>query len=206
VEEEKSMTDAGSIWESKRSRLQEPKMKPLTDLVERLRKEAGEKVPYFDPDDGGVDAEVLLLFQDPGPTVKESDFISRDNYPFDPDDHSAMRVIEASVEANLDRKRTVSWNTVPWQVDEDRSLRKEITRVKRERRLTELLEVFEGRNLKAVALFGNPAKELEGQVREARPDLEIFKDYHPSDRGVSSKEKKEHFKETFREIKYFLDR
>ena len=40
MEEEKSMTESGSIWESKLSRLQDPnleKMKPLVELMGELR-------------------------------------------------------------------------------------------------------------------------------------------------------------------------
>jgi len=39
AEEEKSMTDADSIWDSKLSRLQDPKveMKPLVELMGELR-------------------------------------------------------------------------------------------------------------------------------------------------------------------------
>jgi hypothetical protein len=46
VEEEKSMTDADSIWESKLSRLQDPnmeKMKPLAGLMGELRERMQER-------------------------------------------------------------------------------------------------------------------------------------------------------------------
>jgi hypothetical protein len=49
---EKSMTDAGSTWESKMSRLQDPnleKMKPLVELMGELRvrrQERGEPRPH----------------------------------------------------------------------------------------------------------------------------------------------------------------
>ena len=42
--------------------------------------------------------------------------------------------------------------------------------MKRERRLTELLRLFEGRNLRAVALFGVKAHDLTEEIREASPD------------------------------------
>jgi hypothetical protein len=75
------------------------------------------------------------------------------------------------------------------------------------RRLSELLRIFEDRDLRAVALFGSTyAQKLAGEVKEVRSDLEIFKEYHSSDRGVNSNEKRQHFKETFRKIKDFLDR
>jgi hypothetical protein len=46
VEEEKSMTDADSIWESKLSRLQDPnleKMEPLVELMGELRERSQER-------------------------------------------------------------------------------------------------------------------------------------------------------------------
>jgi hypothetical protein len=55
-------------------------MKSLVELMGELREiSGGRTVPNFDPDDSGVDAEVLLLFQDPGPKVIKTGFISRDN-------------------------------------------------------------------------------------------------------------------------------
>jgi uracil-DNA glycosylase len=201
----KGMMDADSIWESKRSRLQEPKMKPLTDLVVRLREETGEKVPNFDPDDGGVDAEVLFVFQDPGPAVEDSEFISRDNYPFNKRDYAAKNVTENCKRSGLGRERTVSWNTVPWRVDK-KDLGREFKRVKKERRLTDLMRIFEGRNLRAVALFGNPAHELEDEVRETRPDLGIFKLLHPARLAMIGKPgNQERFNKDFQQIKDFLN-
>ncbi len=200
------MADIDDIWARKHEKLhREPKMKPLVEFVEYLRERSeGRKVPNFDPDDGGIDAEVLFVFQDPGPTVEDTNFISRDNYLVNPKDHSAMRVIEASDEADLHRERTVSWNAIPWHVSDD-NRKTEFERVKKEKCLTKLLRTFENRNLKAVALFGSGyAHRLADEVRDERPDLRIFKDYHPSDRGLNSKQKREHFKETFRQIKEFL--
>jgi hypothetical protein len=81
------MAETHDIWARKREALRrDPKMKPLREFTDDLRARSGESVPNFDPDDGGIEAEVLFLFQDPGPTVKDTDFISRDNYPFNPRD------------------------------------------------------------------------------------------------------------------------
>ncbi|MGV8989387.1 MAG: uracil-DNA glycosylase [Cypionkella sp.] len=74
-------------------------------------------VPDFDPLDGGIDAEVLFLLEKPGPKTDHtaiagrvgSGFISRDND--DPTAEATLRFMEA---ANIDRKRSVIWNTVPW--------------------------------------------------------------------------------------------
>ena len=202
------MAEMDDIWSRKTKKLkQDPKMIQLVEFTNDLREDSGERVPDFDPDDGGIEAEVLFVFQDPGPTVGDTGFISRDNYLFDPKDHSAMRVIEASDEAGLDRTRTVSWNAIPWHVS-DATRKAEFNRAKDDRCLTKLLRTFENQQnhrLKAVALFGKGyACKLAGEVRDAWPDLRIFEEYHPSDRGVPSKQKREHLKETFRQIKEYL--
>ena len=61
--------------------------------------------------DGGVDAEILFLFEKPGPKIAPpagSGFISRDN-----DDPTAEATSVFMARAGIDRRRTVIWNTVP---------------------------------------------------------------------------------------------
>src|SRR5215218_4049577 len=110
------MTEHEDIWVRKMKKLhREPKMEPLVEFVEYLREHSGgKKVPNFDPDDGGIDAEVLFILSDPGPTVKETDFISRDNYGRNKRDRTAKNVMDACDESGLHRERTVSWNAIPW--------------------------------------------------------------------------------------------
>jgi len=63
----------------------------------------------FDPLDGGVTAQVLFLFEKPGPMAVESGFISRDN-----DDATAEATFKFMEQAGIPRKCTVIWNVVPW--------------------------------------------------------------------------------------------
>ena len=63
------MTVAGSIWEIKRSKLQEDnlqeKMKPLVDLMGVLREiSEGRTVPNFDPDDGSEYTASSMSFRE----------------------------------------------------------------------------------------------------------------------------------------------
>jgi hypothetical protein len=60
--------EAKSLGESaerqaRTSRLSDPHMRPLTALVEAIRAETGlgDKVPDFDPSDGGAQAHCLFL-------------------------------------------------------------------------------------------------------------------------------------------------
>src|SRR5689334_1377344 len=61
--------------------LQEPHIAPLTAFVDHLRAEAGPgaSIPYFDPWDAGIGAEILFLLEAPGPKAVKSGFVSRNN-------------------------------------------------------------------------------------------------------------------------------
>ena len=93
------------IWSSKLRRVHDPKMEPLTRLGDEVHRATGEEVPYFDPDDGGKVARVLFLFRHPGPTVRTTKFISRENCTYNPRDQSAKNFIEANDKAS---KRALS--------------------------------------------------------------------------------------------------
>jgi uracil-DNA glycosylase len=97
----------------KRSRVHEPHMQPLTALIERWRRE-GRRVPYADPDLGGIHARILFLHESPGPRASDehgSGLVSPDNA-----DPSAERFWRLSRQAGLSRDSYISWNVVPWYV------------------------------------------------------------------------------------------
>ena len=102
-----------SRWDDKRSRLQAAHVRPLNDLVRMWRvREPGSLIPWFDPDDAGVDARVLVLMEAPGPaTVRPggSNFCSEDN-----SDGTARTLRRLREEAGLPRLSLVKWNIVPW--------------------------------------------------------------------------------------------
>lgn len=53
---------------ARRALLKEPHVRPLTEYVSGLRtKYIGWEFPDFDPMDGGIDANLLFLFEKPGP-------------------------------------------------------------------------------------------------------------------------------------------
>jgi len=96
-----------------------PAMAALRKFVEEVRVESGEdRVPYFDPLDGGAGAECLFLLEAPGPQAVRSEFVSRNN-----PDQTAKNWFELNVEAGIDRRRTIIWNIVPWYVGKDRRIR-----------------------------------------------------------------------------------
>ena len=103
------------LWERKRARLSTDHVRPLNEKVAawRLRDPAA-LIPWFDPDDGGVDAPVLVLMEAPGPgTVRPggSNFCSEDN-----NDGTARTLRRLREQAALPRGSYLKWNIVPWAV------------------------------------------------------------------------------------------
>jgi len=97
----------------RRLMLHEPHIAPLTDFVQKLRRNhPGCEFPDFDPFDGGCNADILFLFEKPGPMTsaggKGSGFISRNN-----NDPTAEATFDFMNKAGLPRKRTVIWNIIP---------------------------------------------------------------------------------------------
>ena len=93
------------------TRLNEPHVKPLMDLVRGIRSRRREKVPNVDPNDGGVNAVALFLSETPGPRAVGTGYVSRDN-----PDLSAKHMGEALDAAGFSRSDLVLWNVVPYCV------------------------------------------------------------------------------------------
>jgi uracil-DNA glycosylase len=79
---------------------------PLMNVVRDLRAQ-GLIVPNVDPNDGGMNARVLVLLETPGPKAVASGFVSRDNP--DPTARNLGLVLD---EAGLLRSDVVIWNVV----------------------------------------------------------------------------------------------
>jgi hypothetical protein len=112
----RSMSDQG-VRERRSKMLDVPHMRSLRELTEQLRQRGLGKVPDFDPIDGGPEAQVLFLFEKPGPmTVDEgrgrrpgSAFISRNN-----DDPTAAATFKFMEQAGLLPGQIAIWNIIPW--------------------------------------------------------------------------------------------
>jgi uracil-DNA glycosylase len=97
----------------KRRRVHEPHVRPLNALVGRWNSDRL-RVPYADPDSGGIHARILFLNESPGPQASAehgSGLVSTDN-----NDPSAERFWRLSRQAGLSRDIYISWNAVPWYV------------------------------------------------------------------------------------------
>ncbi len=157
--------------EARTLRVCDPHVAALNTFVGQIRKHLGlvREIPYFDPDDGGVRARVLFLFESPGPGAVESGFISRDN-----PDETARTFLEVNEEVGIDRSLTVTWNLIPWFIgtggEKDRAFREDLERAMPYlRELVLLLPAIE-----AIVLVGSNTWKQEGLVRSLAPAKKIF--------------------------------
>jgi len=159
------------------SQLQKAHIAPLTSFVESLRTEAGPgaAIPYFDPWNGGVEAQILFLLEAPGPKAVRSGFVSRNN-----PDETAKNFFELNLEAAIDRRRTIIWNAVPWYIGTGAKIRA-ATPADLERGLRPLPRLLDLLpNLQAVVFVGRKAEKARLEVTQLRPNLALFVCPHPS--------------------------
>lgn len=162
----------------KENRLRLPHILPLTEYAEHLRRTTLHDVPYFDPDDGGIEAEVLLLFEKPGPKASSgggSGFISRDNH-----DQTAAATKAFLAQAGLPRSKTVIWNTIPtW--NGTRQIKAEDLKTA-PGHLRDLLALVP--RVRTIILVGNRAQDTFAKIERVAPDLvsryKIIRSLHPS--------------------------
>jgi hypothetical protein len=163
---------------------------------------SGHEIPYFDPWDGGIDAEVLFLFEAPGPRAKGSGFISRNN-----PDETAKNFFEFNKDViSLSRKRTASWNIVPWYIGDGSRIRPAtLTDIEAGvRSLNSLLDLLP--KLKGIVLFGKKAQRGSDLIAKLRPTVRLFESPHPSPQVVNrSTENKEKICAVLREVAAYLD-
>ncbi|MCA9823396.1 MAG: uracil-DNA glycosylase [Dehalococcoidia bacterium] len=99
------------------ARIDEPHVAGLNAWVRELRRRLpeGDSVPWFDPADGGSNAQILWLLEAPSRRATAahggSGFISCDN-----NDQTAKNTFETRVEAGVDRSLVVHWNVIPYYI------------------------------------------------------------------------------------------
>ncbi len=173
----RSMRDA-AVRERRRDVLRQPHMRPLTAFATKLRQRGLGEVPEFDPFDGGVHAQVLFLFEKPGPMTADGDgkrqgsgFISRNN-----DDPTAEATFEFMRRSGIHRKLTVTWNIVPWWNGTRKVTGQELRDALK--CLEELIGLLP--MLRAVVLVGKHAAKAEPFITETHPELRVLSSAHPS--------------------------
>lgn len=164
----------------------DPHIAPINRLVDDLQREADVRMPYVAPHYGGINAEVLFIFETPGPKTDEqrggSGFICAEN-----DDDSAQRFAECLDDAGLAIGRVVSWNASPWTRESDKSVSAgELDAgVEPIMRLLALLQ-----QLKVVMLMGKKARDGWNRLCVKHPHLQnryqVLSTYHTSNRGITN--------------------
>jgi uracil-DNA glycosylase len=166
------------------SQVDEVHVAPLNEFVRQLRERLGTQaaIPYFDPWDGGVDANVLFLLEAPGPKAKNSQFVSMNN-----PDETAKNFFEISHEAGINRKNIVTWNAVPWYIGTGKKIRPANSAdiANGSESIAELLALLP--RLKAIVLVGLKAQRVEQRIRSIEPHLQLFHSPHPSPMFVNRK-------------------
>jgi len=165
-----------SALDERLAQICEPHVNALTQYVRRLREAMpGAIIPNFDPWDGGVEADVLYLLEAPGPKARDSGFVSRNN-----PDETAKNFFLLNSEAGIPRKRTVTWNVVPWYIGSDTKIRpahkNDITQARES--LADLLFLLP--RLRIVVLFGGKAQTVRSWFQAERPELLVLSAPHPS--------------------------
>jgi len=94
-----------------------PHVAPFNDLVDELRDCDGRGwMPYVAPLYGGVNAEMINIFRDPGPgtnpALRGSGFLCLEN-----DDPAAERLAMLLDEVGISAHRLMPWNAYPWYIN-----------------------------------------------------------------------------------------
>ncbi|MBU1701426.1 MAG: uracil-DNA glycosylase [Candidatus Eisenbacteria bacterium] len=166
--------------EERLAQIHQPHVAKLNAFVETIRRQqnCGRNVPYFDPADGGVNAECLFLLEAPGPKAVESGFVSRNN-----PDETAKNWLLLNAEAGIDRSRTVSWNIVPWYIGDGPRIRP-ANRDDIEQGWPWLVRLLEPPallpRLRIVVLVGRKAQRVAERIRQIRHNLVLMTCPHPS--------------------------
>lgn len=162
---------------ARRAALDQQHIAPLTAFVHALRARMGSEyaIPYFDPQDGGIDADCLFLLEAPGAKAVESGFVSRNN-----PDETARNFLLLNRAAGIDRRRTVIWNIIPWYVGSGNKIRPATAGDIRSAAapLGTLLSLLT--SLHSIVLVGRKASLAHQAVSSLAPTAQLFTMPHPS--------------------------
>ncbi len=152
-----------------------PHLAGLLPFLTALRAEHQE-VPDPDPLDGGAGARLLLLLETPGPRIRASGIVSRDN------PSGTGRNLRAMLEiAGIARSDILIWNVVPWIIHAEAAANRAPSRAELLRGIATVPALLEHLpDLHAVVLAGRSAGAAEPTIAGARPGLPIFRVPHPS--------------------------
>ncbi len=157
----------------------------VNQLVDKLRLELAEDIPYVAPSYGGTKAKVLLLLQDPGPktnlTQNGSGFISTQN-----DDPTAEVLGTLLDKAQIALDDVIAWNACVHYIGSDQKKPSAKQLQHNLKPLAQLIELLP--KLQVVILMGRVAEDSWSRFSGTYPHLAskicIFECPHPSKRGL----------------------
>lgn len=152
-----------------------PHLAGFAPLLADLRTRHGE-VPDPDPLDGGTGARLLLLLETPGPKIRTSGIVSRDNAS------GTGRNLRAMLEgAGIARRDTLIWNAVPWVIHPEGALNRAPNRAELRGGIAELSALLALLpELRVAVLAGRSAGGAADAIGALRPGLPVLRMAHPS--------------------------
>jgi uracil-DNA glycosylase len=171
----KSLKDPSRLA-ARKALLGEPHLTALRALAQRIAEARDAEVPEPDPLDGGVEARLLLLLETPGPAIRGTGLVSRDNPT-----GTAANLFRFLAEAGIARADTLIWNAIPWVIHAPGALNRAPRRselVAAMPWLAPLLACLP--SLRVVVLAGRVAGMLRPTLVALRPDLAVVAIPHPS--------------------------
>jgi len=173
--EPKSLRDPRALA-ARKSLLDSPHIAPIRALARRIAGAQGAEVPDPDPLDGGVEARLLLLLETPGPSIRGTGFVSRDNPT-----GTAANLFRFLAEAGIARRDTLIWNTIPWVIHAPGARNRAPRRSEVRQALPGLAPLLAGLpRLGVVVLSGRVAGLARPALEALRPDLRLVAIPHPS--------------------------
>jgi hypothetical protein len=173
--EPKSLRDPGALTVRK-ALLDSPRIAPIRALARQIAEAHGAEVPDPDPLDGGVEARLLILLETPGPSIRGTGFVSRDNPT-----GTAANLFRFLAEAGIARRDTLLWNTIPWVIHAPGALNRAPRRAEVRQALPCLAPLLARLpRLRVVVLSGRVAGLARGELAALRPDLPAIAVPHPS--------------------------
>ncbi|MCJ2036619.1 uracil-DNA glycosylase [Methylobacterium sp. J-068] len=149
---------------------------PIRALARRIAEARGAEVPDPDPLDGGVGARLLLLLETPGPSIRGTGFVSRDNPT-----GTAANLFRFLAESGIPRRDTLIWNTIPWVIHAPGALNRPPRRSEILAAIPDLAPLLACLpHLRVVVLAGRVAGMLAPTLATLRPDLPVIPVPHPS--------------------------
>ncbi|MCX7318943.1 MAG: uracil-DNA glycosylase [Hyphomicrobiales bacterium] len=148
----------------------------LNVYVDELKATLDRQVPYFDPQDGGSNARVLVFLETPGPSQARVRFTSRDNPT-----GTARNLRRLFQNAKIDRSDTAIWNAVPWLLRPNGKRTRAPKQADIDEACAHLPDLFTlFPRLRAIILAGKTAAKLEPAIALIAPGIAIHRAAHPS--------------------------